>query len=174
MSVGRGLMATVLWLAILAPAVAACGGTSLEGPAPCTAPTPTPRARPGESSSNFQYTQRIAAGVMRLTDLLTTFRAAWPNGTFYRTGTFRQDFVNYAGRAICLANDLAALAPPQGQFQDFATTWPPLMGEYAAAAQRGLDAVRTRNTSDYRKWGEDVDALEGRVAAAVQGLVAAR
>jgi hypothetical protein len=171
---GRRLLAVALCLAVLAPSLAACGGSSLEEPAPCTAPTPTPRARPGESSSNFQYTQRIDAGVKRLTDLLTTFRAAWPNGTFYRTGTFRQDFVNYAGRAVCLANDLAALAPPQGQFQDFATTWPPLMEEYAAVAQRGLEAVRTRNTSDYRKWGEDVDALEGRVAAAVQALVAAR
>lgn len=173
-SVRPRLLAMILSLAILAPAIAACGGASLDEPAPCTAATPTPRARPGESSSNFQYTQRIDAGVKRLTDLLTTFRAAWPNGTFYRMGTFRQDFVNYAGRAICLANDLAALRPPAGQFPDFATTWPPLMEEYAAVAQRGLDAVKTRNTSGYRDWGQDVDGLEGRVAAAVQALVGAR
>lgn len=102
--------------------------------------------------------------------MLATFRAAWPDTTFYRNGPFREDFVNYAGRAICLAQDLKALAPPAGRFETFRTAFPPLMDEYIATENRGIEAIRQRNTSEYRDWARDIDAIEVRVAAAVQQL----
>ena len=165
----RAMAAVLIGLAGSA-GIFACGGSALEEAPPCTAPTPTPGPRPGQSSSNFQYVQRIEGGARRLTELLTTFRGAWPDNTFYRSGSFRQDFVNYAGRATCLANDLAALAPPSSRFSEFRASWPLLMQEYTAIAARGLEAIEQRNTSGYRDWARDVDEIEAKVAAAVTAL----
>ncbi|MFN0147501.1 MAG: hypothetical protein ACKVT1_13390 [Dehalococcoidia bacterium] len=162
-------MAGILVLTVGSVFAACGGGTSLPDPPPC--PTPTATATPGRggggaTGAQNRYVREVQAGSTRLNDLLTGFRATWPENKFYRTGEFRTDFVNYAGAAACVTADLARLTPPvtPGRAADIDKALKPFLSDYEAALAQGREAVRARNTSDYRDWAKKMDELVARQA----------
>lgn len=167
----RGAAAVAL-VACLGPAVlAACGGTSLPAAEPCVSPTPTPTPRPGrdESFRGFVYYRTVERGAAALAEELASFRARWPGDTFYRNPDFRPEFVRYAGRASCLLQDLQALPVPEGnaRFVEFAGRVRPLFARYEQELEAGREAVRQRNTTQYRAWARATDALAAEIDAAI-------
>jgi hypothetical protein len=105
----------------------------------------------------------VQSGTTRLGDLLAGFRAAWPENKFYRSGPFREEFVKYAGAAGCVVSDLARLTPPPtGRAAEFDSGLKAFLADYARALRAGTEAVRTRNTTDYRAWTKTMDDLTTR------------
>ena len=165
--------AVCLAAVLFAAAAVGCGESSLPAAAACTAPTPTPVARPGGDLGLNSYFRAVREGTAGLTAALTTFRGVYPDRTFYRSSQFRGDFVNYAGQATCTATALSALnlaANAPSRFKDFDATFKATLKDYAAAINQGRDAVAQRNTSKYRDWWDSMDALELRIQAALQAL----
>lgn len=167
---GPSLNATLaagLVAALTGTSFLACGGgAALPDPPPCAAATATPARGGGAGGAQNRYLRDVQAGANRLNDLLNGFRAAWPDNKFYRSTEFRNDFVNYAGAAACLAADLARLAPPPGpgRAADIDKDLKAFLADYNNALKDGKEAVRARNTSDYRAWTKRMDELVARQA----------
>lgn len=154
--------------AVIPVLFSACGGEStLPEPPPC--PTPTATATPQSSRTpstqglQNRYFMAVQAGTTRLTDLLTGFRSAWPENKFYRTNAFREEYTKYAGAAGCVIADLARLTPPTAsRAAEFDAALKAFLSDYDKALKAGTDAVRTRNTTDYRAWAKTMDELTAR------------
>jgi hypothetical protein len=148
---------------------AGCGGGSpLPEPAPCPPPVPTapPAAAVPQTQTTGQgnpYVRAVRTHTTRLADLLNGFRATWPNNKFYRTTEFRADFVRYAAESGCVIAELRRLTPTTSQRSvDLDTKLKPFLVDYEKALSDGTEAVRKRNTSDYRDWAKAMDALAAR------------
>lgn len=101
---------------------------------------------------------------------LAAFRATYPDGKFYRGENFRPDFVIYAANASCRIDVMLRLAPPQEADEGtraFEAELEAILGDYQAQLDRGLDAIRQRNTSDYRDFNRNMDAVAGRLRALI-------
>lgn len=146
-------------------AVAACGGTSLPEPPPCTPPTPTPVAQ-STFAARVAYIRAAEAGEMQLAALLADFRQRYPEGRFYRSTAFREDWVRLAGATGCLVDDLVALdLPPEAPADELArdVELEALLAEYQRVFDRGTEAVRQRNTSEYRDFNREIDRVAVRL-----------
>ena len=161
---GRLLALTLLGAgSLLAGACGSSGGT-LPEPPPCA--TPTAAATPGQGS----YFNLVRRANDTLVARLTAFRAQYPGGKFFRSGSFREDFVVYYGAATCALDDLANAVLPgnanaAGRERDAQIK--AIAVGYRAVMDYGLNAVKQRNTSDYRKWNTRVDAVASRLATAL-------
>jgi hypothetical protein len=161
----------------LAPAVVlvallmACGGgSSLASPPPCPSPTAAPTPARGARGLDLQYSRTVNDGTKQLAQLLADFRAAYPDGKFYRENAFRDRFVTYEGNAGCVAANLKALAPVPVRFTEFDKALKAIMADYQAALSAGHDAVAHRNVSDYRDWDHSMDDLATRIAEAIKTI----
>jgi hypothetical protein len=115
----------------------------------------------------------MQGGLTSLSKELADFRASYPDRTFYRASEFRSDFVAYAGEAACTVEALQAAKVPANAppvTKEFDSTVKSILVDYAAALEKGRDAVSQRNTSKYRDWWDSMDALEARATAAVSAL----
>ena len=163
-------LAVLCCWAVLGSALAACGGSSsLPETPPCTTPTATPTSARAQSAAGeaIRYTRTISEAATRLNALLATFRATWPENKFYRTSEFRESYVTYAGSAVCLADALKALKPPASsgtRFTEFDLNLDGVLADYAAAFDDGTEAIKKRNTSGYRDWAKEMDAVTTRLA----------
>jgi hypothetical protein len=151
----------------LVTVLAGCGGGSpLPEPPPCPPPAATPTPAPTQTRGGGQssaYFTSVRMHTARLSDLLNGFRAAWPNNKFYRTADFRADYVRYAAESGCVIAELRRLTPPATQRSvDLDANLKPFLADYEKALADGTEAVRKRNTSDYRDWAKAMDALAGR------------
>ncbi len=151
-------------------ALSACGGSggSLGEPAPCA--TPTPASTPAVSANQQfgRYTQTVTRAADSLTQRLATFRAAYPEGKFYRSDGFRPDFVAYYGATLCALDVIDTVAPPStAAAAERDAQIKAVVVDYRATMAYGLEAVRKRNTSDYRKWNRRVDEAAARMATAL-------
>jgi hypothetical protein len=149
-----------------AGAILGCGGTSLPEPPPCQIPTPTRVAETSSGRVN-QYFRTVADGEAQLNALLIAFRERYPDGQFYRSSAFRNDWVIYAGSASCTVADMAALTPPEDaepEIQARDAELEAILTDYQVYLDRGTNAVRQRNTSDYRSFNRNVDDANRRLA----------
>jgi len=160
-------------LGLLAPVALACGGSSLPTAAECVEPTPIPRAD-SASLGLLVYERVVLDGETQLAMLLEQLRATYPDRLFYRSEKFRADWVAYAGAATCVIDDIDALALPNGAEpaeEAREVELESILAEYRRVLERGGNAVRQRNTSDYRDFHRNVDAVAGRLQSWVdQGL----
>ncbi|MCC6959122.1 MAG: hypothetical protein IT301_04685 [Dehalococcoidia bacterium] len=154
----RALMALSSAVALL---VSACGGNASSFPAeaecPAPAPLPTVRTAPG-SVSTRAYLTRLRTSSESLVKLRDTLRASYPDDTFYRRDAFRPDFARYADETLCTAQAMLDLAAPDARFERYETNLDAALAELITHTRAGRDAVRQRNTSEYRDWYKDVDA----------------
>jgi hypothetical protein len=151
---------------LLAGVATGCGGTSLPEPPPCVTPTPTRVAETSSGRVN-QYFRTVAEGEAQLNSLLAAFRERYPDGQFYRSSAFRNDWVIYAGSASCTLADMAALAPPEDaepEIRGRDAELEAILTDYQVYLDRGTNAVRQRNTSDYRSFNRNVDDANRRLA----------
>jgi hypothetical protein len=149
----------------VAAVLAGCGGGAALGqPPPCVSPTPTPGFR-GTDTPNRQLTRlgnALTAADQQIDRYLADFRARWPENRNYRSAEFREDFVVFAGQAACAATAMQALTPPASAPQAALTRETALdaaLDKYLAALAEGRDALETRNTSKYRDWAKQMDAV---------------
>ncbi|MCC6382111.1 MAG: hypothetical protein IT304_06345 [Dehalococcoidia bacterium] len=159
-------MHLALTATLAVPFVTACGNqTALPDVPPCSAPTPVPTARPNLSAAaaqEFRYRRAIGDGTDRLARLLADFRAAWPGNKFSSKPEFRADFATYAGLAGCLAGDMRKLAAPP-RLTEFQQKLAPVLDDYLATLERGREAVRQRNVTNYRDWNKAIDETAVRL-----------
>jgi len=139
-----------------------CGGGS---PLPEAPPCPTPFATATPRTYRIamtQYYRAISTGADDLEASLAEFRARYPDGKFYRSESFRPDFVLYAANAHCEIDEMAAVTPPQDAEQvsfDFEAQLEIVLADYRKQLDRGLEAIRQRNTSDYRDFNKALDTV---------------
>ncbi|MGD9934371.1 MAG: hypothetical protein AB7T37_11715 [Dehalococcoidia bacterium] len=113
-----------------------------------------------------QYFRGVTAGAAELETSLAAFRLTYPDGKFYRGENFRPDFVIYASSASCRIDEMLDLSPPQEADEGtktFEAELEAILGDYQAQVDRGLDAIRQRNTSDYRDFNRNIDGVAGRL-----------
>lgn len=166
----RRLGAVALAVLLVALVVACGSGSSLASPPPCASPTAAPTPARGARGLDLQYSRTVNDGTKQLAQLLAEFRAAYPDGKFYRENAFRDSFVTYEGNAGCVAANLKALAPVPVRFTDFDKNLKALMADYQAALAAGHDAVAHRNVSSYRDWDQSMDALATRITEAIKTI----
>ncbi len=149
---------------IAAPVVSvllACGGTgSFPVAEPCVEPSPTPTPRRNSTNANDAIYARITSdGLIVLENFSREIRGRWPNDEPSNRVEFRQDYVDYVRDITCLATDLKALSPRGEELSAYDTEYDLVMDETIALAEFGRDAVKARNSSKYRQWSRDVDAM---------------
>ena len=153
---------------IVAGAAIGCGGTSLPEAPPCPTPTPTRPSVGFQNEEIIRYVREVRDGEEMLADLLADFRTLYPEGRFYRSAQFREDWVLYAGAATCRIEHMTALSVPDGAGESLEAGEAELesiLADYRNQLAYGTDAVRQRNTSDYRNFNRRVDDVAGRLAA---------
>ncbi|MFN0094670.1 MAG: hypothetical protein ACKVVT_07820 [Dehalococcoidia bacterium] len=159
--------APVVSMLSFAGVVFACGGgSSLPETEPCPTPTATPTARGGGSGGQtFLYRRTVQDGDRVLTGLLDRFRADYPEDTFYRRDAFRPDFAGWAAASKCVTANMRALNAPGNNepLKTFDATLETILTDYDVAVDRGSDAVRTRNTSDYKSFFRRLDGVVSRL-----------
>lgn len=142
-----------------------CGGSSsLPEAAECASPTPTATPRAGRQfEGNQGYTQVVTNAAQQLTKMTNDFRARWPEGKFSSRPEFRQDFVNYQASASCLATNLRTFQPAGARYSAFDQRLDPVLTDYLAVFERGLEAVQKRNVTDYRAFNRSLDEVAVRL-----------
>jgi hypothetical protein len=158
----RALLAV---LVISGVALAACGGTSsLPEAEPCATPTPTPSPT-SANGGRFVYRRAVSDAERNLTAFVDRFRSEYPGDTFHRRDSFRPDFAGWAGAAGCVLRDLRALMPPGANeaLKNFDVTLEAILTDYEKVIERGEDAVRTRNTSEYKSFYQALTTVMGRL-----------
>jgi hypothetical protein len=149
---------------LLATAIA-CGGSSLPEPEPCAEPSATPDAQ-SDFAKLVLYYRAVETGELELESLLGEFRGMYPEGRFYRSSSFRDDWVKYAGASTCIVDELAALEVPVNATSDQTardTELKAVLAEYRRVLERGTEAVRQRNTSDYRDFNRNINTVATRL-----------
>ena len=162
-------------VALVAPFAAlllvACGGNSLDVPE-CVPPAPLTLSEGAEWGLQAkEYEAHVVAGAVQLQVLSEDFTERWPARELRNAAPFRSDFAAYASAALCGAEALRDLAPPTWaalgadaerivELEAFDETRARVMREYAEATELGIDAVGTRNKSDFRRW----ERREGELA----------
>lgn len=148
--------------------LAACGGGSPLPEVPACA-TPAVTATPSSARSAVGiYFRGVTTGTAELETSLAAFRATYPDGKFYRGDHFRPDFVLYAANALCRIDAMATLAPPETADEGtlaFEAELEAILRDYRTQLERGLNAIRQRNTSDYRDFNRNVDTVAARLRA---------
>lgn len=155
----QGLVAAA---ALSVPLAAGCGGDGAFPEAePCTAPTATPTrsATPPRGDPDRRYRELVRTGLVRVESMTTDFRLTWPYERPSSRQDFRQAFVVYARDLTCLAADLRALEPSTAQLEAFDTRFDEAMTKTIEVTEFGREAVRTRNTSKFKDWIKEVEAL---------------
>lgn len=157
--------------------LASCGGgAALPEAAPC--PTPFATATPGTLRLALtQYYHVISTGAAELETSLAGFRARYPDGKFYRSESFRPAFVEYAGSANCELDTMAAATPPDDADENttsFESELEGILTNYRTQLDRGLAAIRQRNTSDYRDFNRNIDTVAQQLRDLVDSRVARR
>lgn len=147
----------------LLPLFAACGGEGAFPPTePCITPTATPTRAPapgGHRDPDGAYRQQMRLGLARLESLSMDFRATWPFERPSSRTDFREAFVVYARDLTCLATDLRALEPATPALGEFDTKFDAAMTKTIDVTEAGRQAVKARNTSRFRDWIREVEAL---------------
>lgn len=155
------IRAVVVALTAAALLAGCTGGSALPEAPPCPAPFAT--QTPGTYRlAMTQYYRAIAMGAEDLETSLAAFRARYPDGKFYRSESFRPDFVLYAAHAQCEIDAMAAVVPPEAAEQvthDFEVQLETVLAGYRQQLDRGLEAIRQRNTSDYRDFNKALDTV---------------
>lgn len=138
----------------------ACGGGDGAFPeeAECVqpAPLPTSRAAPGTVSSRA-YLQRVQNSTENLELLRADLRAKYEDDTFYRRDDFRPDFAGYADKTVCTAQAIRDLSPPDARYTEYDSTLDNALADLIDHTRFGREAVRKRNTSEYRDWYREAD-----------------
>jgi hypothetical protein len=143
-----------------AVASACSGGASFAEPGPCPPlpnATSTPVGRPPGGNVAGGYIGTIRGGLQRISDLRQGQRSLNPDDTFSRKPEFRTAFVTYADNTVCAAEALKALNPPNQNYTGFDKNLEAALQALIDHTVAGREAVRKRNTSDYRAWYKDVD-----------------
>ena len=152
-------------LATVAVVVGCGGGSPLPEPPPC--PTPAATVAPTSTrAATGQYFRGVSTGAAELETSLAAFRSTYPDGKFYRGENFRPDFVIYASSAGCRIDVMLGLSPPQEADEGtkaFEAELEAVLGDYRLQVDRGLEAIRQRNTSDYRDFNRNIDTVAGRL-----------
>ena len=157
----RGVASAFVSMPIVA-VMLACGGEGAFPVAePCTTPTAVPSPR-RPSAADATYIVATYDGMTRLEDLTRNFRTRWPNDAPSNRIEYREEYVEYVRDVTCLASDLKALSPRGESLSAYDTQFDLLMDDTIAIAEFGRDAVKARNSSKYREWIRDVDALPMR------------
>lgn len=153
----------------------ACGGQpSLPEAKPCMTPTATPALSPRASAFTVAaaYLNTMSDSSNQMKVLTGDFRARWPEGKFYRSDEFRPGFVDYAAGAGCIIDSLQALplnlpSPSVSQtaarFAEAKPRFAAVLEEYQATFDFGLEAVRSRNVSQYRDFNRRLDEVTIRL-----------
>ncbi|MCC7365862.1 MAG: hypothetical protein IT303_15965 [Dehalococcoidia bacterium] len=167
------IAAAIVLGAVLAPALAACSsGSSLPEPPACESPTPTPTPRQG--TGEFRYIAVMRSGTQALHSLTNDWRLEWEDGKMSSRPEFREQFVVYAAKSRCLAQDMLATNPPGGRFSAEEEQFEAALTQFTAAMDFGMAAVQSRNVSEYRDFYKRVDGAFQRLDELVLDLPSGR
>ncbi|GAB4329539.1 MAG: hypothetical protein Kow0010_13960 [Dehalococcoidia bacterium] len=161
-------LSSALALATGASLLAACGSGGFPDPGPCPPPTPI-AIREGASSEEiaFAYRRAVINGLDRIEELADGFTARWPERELRNRSEFRTEFVAFAHAARCEAAGLNALEPPPFAEQYHAELTAQ-MQELSRIMDDGLDAVRARNVSEFRRWDRRERAFRAEAVPALR------
>jgi hypothetical protein len=168
----KGMLVSMLAAACVAMSIAGCGGSALPE-APACVPAAATRTAETLNGQVGQYLNEVFAGEDELATLLADFRAEYPEGRFYRSSAFREDWVAYSGAAGCEIDRMSALsAPAQASptLRNSDLQLEAILAEYRNQLNAGTEAVRQRNTSDYRDFNRRVDDVAIRLSTFLNGL----
>ncbi len=130
---------------------------------PCVAPSPTLTPRSTSAGSNDSLFRRHTNdGFARIEAANQTFRITWPSDAPSNRQPFREAFVAYSSQMGCLANDLKALEPKGANYAEYNFAYDAAMDEVIEINEFGVEAVRTRNTSEYREWIKKIESLPAK------------
>lgn len=167
-SASRGGLAALVTCSL---ALASCGGgASLPEAAPCPTPTVATTTPTSSSQQAGRYFNAVRSQSKILGDRLAAFRASYPERQFYSRDSFRPDFVEYHGTASCAVSALSSIQVPPTASEEtkaFDANLKALMRDYATELEKGREAVRGRNATDYRRFYRQVDALQVRLTELV-------